>query len=222
MRRARACRRGVRGGLGRERIGERIAPRGRDAHRHCARCRVFLSLPGQPGTAHEPGRNAALFLAARGNRLARGRRAVHPRRLPRAACGAAGGQRADAHRDRGVPRPRRTPARRMRRHDVPVRGAGRRRRNAPRHVRVAPRRRAHAAQARGDRLAGRDVARGNAAGHTFHYSAFKTTMVPIARGDARRHGSTGEAVYRRGRLTASYVHLYFPSNPDAAASLFLP
>mgnify|MGYP001576593311 CR=1 FL=1 len=63
---------------------------------------------------------------------------------------------------------------------------------------------------------------GTLRGHTFHYSAFQTTMVPIARGAARRHGSTGEAVYRRGRLTASYVHLYFPSNPDAAASLFLP
>jgi len=38
----------------------------------------------------------------------------------------------------------------------------------------------------------------------------------------RQRGSPGEAVYRLGRLTASYVHLYFPSNPDAAASLFLP
>lgn len=63
---------------------------------------------------------------------------------------------------------------------------------------------------------------GTLRGHTFHYSAFQTTMSPIAHGVARRHGSTGEAVYRRGRLTASYVHLYFPSNPDAAASLFLP
>ena len=33
---------------------------------------------------------------------------------------------------------------------------------------------------------------------------------------------SGEAVYRRQRLTASYVHLYFPSNPQAAARLFLP
>ncbi len=39
---------------------------------------------------------------------------------------------------------------------------------------------------------------------------------------ARRHSSPGEAVYHLGRLTASYVHLYFPSNPDTAASLFLP
>jgi hypothetical protein len=43
-------------------------------------------------------------------------------------------------------------------------------------------------------------------------------MAPIARGVARRHRSPGEAVYRLGRLTASYVHLYFPSNPDAAAT----
>jgi len=28
-------------------------------------------------------------------------------------------------------------------------------------------------------------------------------------------------VWRVGRLTASYLHLYFPSAPDAAARLFL-
>jgi cobyrinic acid a,c-diamide synthase len=33
---------------------------------------------------------------------------------------------------------------------------------------------------------------------------------------------TSEAVYRIGRLTASYIHLYMPSNPAAAAALFLP
>jgi len=32
----------------------------------------------------------------------------------------------------------------------------------------------------------------------------------------------GEAIYRSQRLTASYVHFYFPSNPAAAAALFLP
>jgi cobyrinic acid a,c-diamide synthase len=63
---------------------------------------------------------------------------------------------------------------------------------------------------------------GTLRGHTFHYSALQTAMAPIARGVARRHGSPGEAVYRLGRLTASYVHFYFPSNPDAATSLFLP
>ena len=35
-------------------------------------------------------------------------------------------------------------------------------------------------------------------------------------------GPTAEPVYRVGRLTASYVHFYFASNPVAAARLFLP
>lgn len=63
---------------------------------------------------------------------------------------------------------------------------------------------------------------GELRGHTFHYSRTETPLEPIARGTPRRHGSTGEAVYRSGRLTASYLHLYFPSNPQAAAGLFLP
>ena len=29
-----------------------------------------------------------------------------------------------------------------------------------------------------------------------------------------------QAVYRVGRLTASYVHFYFPSNPAAVAEMF--
>jgi len=63
---------------------------------------------------------------------------------------------------------------------------------------------------------------GELRGHTFHYSCTETPLAPIAHGVPRRHGSTGEAVYRSGRLTASYLHLYFPSNPQAAARLFLP
>ena len=31
-----------------------------------------------------------------------------------------------------------------------------------------------------------------------------------------------EAVYRLGRLTASYIHFYLPSNPRAATELLLP
>ena len=63
---------------------------------------------------------------------------------------------------------------------------------------------------------------GELRGHTFHYSRTETSLAPIAQGVPCRHGSTGEAVYRSGRLTASYLHLYFPSNPQAAAKLFLP
>lgn len=63
---------------------------------------------------------------------------------------------------------------------------------------------------------------GELRGHTFHYSRTETSLAPIAHGVPRRLGSTGEAVYRSGRLTASYLHLYFSSNPQAAARLFLP
>lgn len=61
---------------------------------------------------------------------------------------------------------------------------------------------------------------GELSGHTFHYSKTDTPLAPFAH--ARRpDGGTGEAIYRRGRLTASYVHFYFPSNPEAVARLFL-
>lgn len=78
----------------------------------------------------------------------------------------------------------------------------------------------------GRRLAGLglqavDLPGGEVRGHTFHYSRVETPLGPA--GHARRvGGSDGEAVYRDGRLTASYVHLYFPSNPEAVAGLFRP
>ena len=58
-------------------------------------------------------------------------------------------------------------------------------------------------------------------GHTFHYSTADTALAPIARA-VKTAGQGGEAIYRVGRLTASYMHFYFPSNPEAAARLFLP
>lgn len=59
-------------------------------------------------------------------------------------------------------------------------------------------------------------------GHTFHYSRMASDLAPLAQASARREGAPGEAVYRVKRLTASYLHLYFPSNPSAAAALFHP
>jgi len=58
-------------------------------------------------------------------------------------------------------------------------------------------------------------------GHTFHYSMAETTLVPVARA-VTTAGSGSEAVYRQGRLTASYMHFYFPSNAAATARLFQP
>jgi len=76
-------------------------------------------------------------------------------------------------------------------------------------------------------LGGQEVAlpEGTLRGHTFHYSKTETQLEPLTTARQERPlGSTteGEAIYRRERLTASYVHFYFPSNPEAAARLFLP
>jgi len=56
-------------------------------------------------------------------------------------------------------------------------------------------------------------------GHAFHYSKTETCLSPLCT-TQRPDGRAGEAVYRRQRLTASYMHLYFPSNPEAVARLF--
>ncbi|MBI5329832.1 MAG: cobyrinate a,c-diamide synthase [Betaproteobacteria bacterium] len=57
-------------------------------------------------------------------------------------------------------------------------------------------------------------------GHTFHHSRLETDLSPLVRA-SHPNGGAGEAVYRLARLTASYVHFYFPSHPEAAAKLFL-
>lgn len=67
-----------------------------------------------------------------------------------------------------------------------------------------------------------DLPDGTLRGHTFHYSRAETPLPAIASGRPQRAGRSGESVYRVGRLTASYLHLYFPSNPLAAARLFHP
>ncbi|NRR34186.1 cobyrinate a,c-diamide synthase [Oxalobacteraceae bacterium] len=68
---------------------------------------------------------------------------------------------------------------------------------------------------------GLDTPHGQLRGHTFHYSRLDTEVVPLARTAKHPSGVQGEAVYRIGSLTASYFHAYFPSNPAAAAAMFL-
>jgi cobyrinic acid a,c-diamide synthase len=63
---------------------------------------------------------------------------------------------------------------------------------------------------------------GTLRGHTFHYSQLDTPLSPLLRTTPQRAGRGGEAVYRVGRLTASYFHAYFPSNPAAMAALLGP
>lgn len=58
--------------------------------------------------------------------------------------------------------------------------------------------------------------------HTFHYSVLDTPLAPIATGERLHNTSSGENIFQLERLTASYLHAYFPSNPQACAQLFLP
>jgi len=67
-----------------------------------------------------------------------------------------------------------------------------------------------------------DLPEGVLRGHTFHHSRAEIGLAPLAHTSAARHHGTPEAIYRLGRLTASYMHFYFPSNPEAAMRLFLP
>ncbi len=62
---------------------------------------------------------------------------------------------------------------------------------------------------------------GELRGHSFHYSSLSSPLSPCWHG-CTQHGGRGEAVFRAGALTASYVHFYWPSNPTAAAALFRP
>jgi cobyrinic acid a,c-diamide synthase len=62
-------------------------------------------------------------------------------------------------------------------------------------------------------------------GHTFHYSSCETphpVALRTARPGAVQAVGTGEAVYVKGAVRASYFHAWFPSSPDATARLFLP
>ena len=58
-------------------------------------------------------------------------------------------------------------------------------------------------------------------GHAFHHSRCETDLPPLANAETF-DGRPGEPVWRRRRLTASYFHFYFPSNPEATAALFGP
>ena len=67
-----------------------------------------------------------------------------------------------------------------------------------------------------------DMPEGVLRGHTFHYARAWIDAKPLAQASNPNAGPGQEAVYRERRLTASFVHFYFPSNPLAAMRLFLP
>jgi len=57
-------------------------------------------------------------------------------------------------------------------------------------------------------------------GHAHHRSRSEQTPEPICHGQRQRHPAPGEAIYRQGSLTATYLHLFFASNPQAIARVF--
>ncbi|WP_267224848.1 cobyrinate a,c-diamide synthase [Dyella silvae] len=62
---------------------------------------------------------------------------------------------------------------------------------------------------------------GEMRGHTFHYAHADIDEVPLVLAANPDGGPSREGVYRRRRMTASFMHTYFPSNPEAAVDLFL-
>jgi cobyrinic acid a,c-diamide synthase len=57
-------------------------------------------------------------------------------------------------------------------------------------------------------------------GHTFHYARADIPVEPLALAVNPNKGPSKEAMYRQRRMTASFVHFHFPSNPVAAIGLF--
>ncbi len=63
---------------------------------------------------------------------------------------------------------------------------------------------------------------GTLRGHTFHHAHAEIDAMPIATAVDPNGAPSREAVYRDRRFTASFMHFYFPSNPEAALRLFVP
>ncbi|WP_246072042.1 cobyrinate a,c-diamide synthase [Marilutibacter aestuarii] len=67
-----------------------------------------------------------------------------------------------------------------------------------------------------------DLPSGRLRGHSFHYARAEIAATPWTRARNPNGGPTAEAVYRDRAMTASFVHLYFASDPVAATDLFRP
>ncbi len=63
---------------------------------------------------------------------------------------------------------------------------------------------------------------GELRGHTFHHGRMDSPATPSAHTRAQRHHGKPESVLRDGRLLATFMHFYFPSNPAAVAALLRP
>jgi cobyrinic acid a,c-diamide synthase len=62
---------------------------------------------------------------------------------------------------------------------------------------------------------------GELRGHSYHHSRLRLAAVPGLRATTQ-YGAQGEGVFQHARVTASYIHFYWPSNPAAVVSLFMP
>lgn len=71
-------------------------------------------------------------------------------------------------------------------------------------------------------LQGVALPQGEVRGHSFHYSSAEIKLTPVAQAHCPNNGPLSEGVYQHKRITASYIHFYFPSNPAAIVPLFLP
>mgnify|MGYP000748902851 FL=1 len=58
--------------------------------------------------------------------------------------------------------------------------------------------------------------------HAHHRSRSFNMPEALSYGRRQRHPAPGEALYRHNNLNASYLHLFFPSNPKAISRLFNP
>ena len=58
--------------------------------------------------------------------------------------------------------------------------------------------------------------------HSFHHSILHTDIVLSGKGTKQDGEVSGEPFYIFNGMTLTYLHHYFPSNPAAAAALFLP
>jgi cobyrinic acid a,c-diamide synthase len=60
---------------------------------------------------------------------------------------------------------------------------------------------------------------GEVRAHAHHRSRAEYTPEPIGHGRRQKHPAPGEAIYRVNRLTATYLHLFFPQQPEVVAAL---
>jgi cobyrinic acid a,c-diamide synthase len=63
---------------------------------------------------------------------------------------------------------------------------------------------------------------GEVRAHAHHRSRSFNMPAALSHGRRQRHPAPGEAIYRHNNLNASYLHLFFPSNPKAISCLFDP